>query len=132
MRAGLSPTFAAVLLKGVHPRQEERYQSPSELLEAVGQRPTRSGEGVRRQRRRNALGQVLQQPTPVQAQNHRAPVVPPPPVELPRPPQPSQGGRPRVPPEDLLPVSSGRDRLTALGWTGVVLLVGMIILLVAR
>ncbi len=136
LRAGLSPTFAEVLLKGVHPRPQERYQSASELLSALGQRPTHSDEAGRRQRRRNALGQLSQQPStpaPVQAQNQRAPVVPsPPPMDLPRPPQPSQGERRLVPPENVAPVAPGRDRLMALGWTTGVLLVGLLILLMAR
>lgn len=134
MRAGLSPTFAAILLKGVHPRPQERYQSASELLEALGQRPTRGDEGARRQRRRHASGQLPlpSTPTPVQVLKAHAPVVPTPPVEPPRPPYPSQGRKQRVPPEDLLPVAPGRDRLLALGWTSGVLLAGLIILLIAR
>jgi len=132
LRARLSPTFAAVLLKGVHPRQQERYQSPSELLEALGRYPTLRHDGGQRQRRRSALGQVPQQSVPVQAQNDRAPVVATTPMEPPRPAQPSQGGRQRIPSEDLLPVAPGHDRLTAFGWASAVLLVGMIILLVAR
>jgi hypothetical protein len=134
MRRGLSPTFAEALLKGVHPRPQERYLSPSELLEAMGQRPTRSDQGMRRQRRRSTLGQFPQPSTssPMQAQNHRAPVVPTPPVELPRQARPPQAGRHRVPPEDLSPVATDRDRLMAWGWISGVLLVGLIILLVAR
>ncbi len=132
MRAGLSPTFAAVLLKGVDPRPQERYQSASDLLEALGHRPTRSDEGRRRQRRRNAVGQLPPQPTPVQAQNQRVPMIPTPPVEPSRPAHPAQGRKQRVALEELSPVAPGRDRLTALGWTSGVLLVGLIILLLAR
>jgi len=133
MRAGLSPAFAEVLLKGVHPRSQERYQSVSELLEILGHRPTRSDEGAHRQRRRSALGQVAPQPTPAQAQNQRAPVISPlPPVEPFKPAYPVQGKDPRVSSEDLPPVAPGRDRLTALGWMSGVLLVGLIILLIAR
>jgi len=134
MCAGLSPTFATLLLKGVHPRPQERYQSVSELLEAMGQHPTRRDQGMRRQRRRSTLGQFPQQatPSPMQAQNHRAPVVPTPPVELPRRAHPPQGGRQRVSPEDLSPVAAGRDRLMAWGWISGVLLVGVLILLLAR
>ncbi len=135
IRATLSPPFAAVLLKGVHPRQQERYPSPSELLEAMGQRPARSDEEMRR-RRRNASRPVSQQPmrsSIVQVQNHRTSVVPSPPlVELPRTVQHLQARRWFAPPEILPPIPPGRDRLMALGWTGVVLLAGAIILLVAR
>jgi hypothetical protein len=133
MRAGLSPTFAEVLLKGVQPRPQERYQSASELLEILGHRPTRSDEERQQQRRRSMLGQVSPQPKPAQAQNHRAPVVPPPPLmEPPRPAHSAQGKNPRVSLEDLAPVAPGHDRLTALGWISGVLLVGLIILLMAR
>jgi hypothetical protein len=133
MRARLSPTLAVLLLKGVHPHQQERYQSASELLDAVGHRPTRSDEGGRRQRRRSTLGLVQSQPTPTQAQNHRAPVIlPPSPVEPFKPAHPEQGRNQRVSSEDLPSVTAGRDRLTALGWISGVLLVGLIILLMAR
>jgi hypothetical protein len=136
MRRGLSPTFVALLLKGVHPRPQERYQSASDLLEALGNRPTRSEEGERRQRRQNTVGQLPKPPStpaPVQAQSHRAPVAPaPPPVELSRSLSPSQGREQVAPPENLPLIAPGRDRLMALGWTSVVLLVGLIILLLAR
>jgi hypothetical protein len=133
MRAGLSPTFAEVLLKGVHPRPQERYRSASELLDALGQHPTRSDQEVRRQRRRSTLGQVALQPTPAEVQNQHAPVVPTPlPVESFRPAHPAQGRNQRVSSEGLPPVTAGRDRLTALGWISGVLLVGLIILLMAR
>ncbi|HEV2659489.1 MAG TPA: hypothetical protein VGU68_02755 [Ktedonobacteraceae bacterium] len=135
MRAGLSPTFAAILLKGVHPRPQERYQSASNLLEALGHRPTRSNEDVRRQRRRNASRHLPQPstPSPVQAQNQHAPIVlTSPSVEPSRPLSPAQGREQFVPSEDLPPVAPGRDRLTALGWTSGVLLVGLIMLLLAR
>ncbi len=132
MRRGLSPTFAEALLKGVHPRPQERYLSASELLDALGHRPTRSDQGARRQRRKSMLGQVALQSTLAQAQNHLAPVAPTPPVEPPRPAHPAQGRNKHVPLEDLSPVAPGRDRLTALGWISGVLLVGLIILLVAR
>jgi hypothetical protein len=131
MHAGHSPTFAALLLRGVHPRPQERYQSASDLLEALGHRPRRSDEGARRHRKHHALGQLSQPstPSPMQAQNQRAPVIPPPPpMDLPRALQQLQGERWLVLPE----VPPGRDRLTALGWTSGVLLVGLIILLIAR
>jgi len=136
MRAGLSPTFEAVLLKGIHPHPQERYPSASDLLEALGHRPTRSDEGGRRQRRQSALGQPSQQPStpsPAQIQNQRVPVVPPTrhmePLQVAQHPQ---EGRPVAPPEDLAPIAPGRDRLTALGWTSGVLLAGLIILQLAR
>jgi hypothetical protein len=132
MRRGLSPTFAEALLKGVHPRPQERYLSASEVLDALGHRPTRSDQGARRQRRKSMLGQVALQSTLAQAQNHLAPVAPTPPVEPPRPAHPAQGRNQHVPLEDLSPVAPGRDRLTALGWISGVLLVGLIILLMAR
>jgi len=136
MRAGLSPAFAEVLLKGIHPRPQERYQSASDLLEALGQRPTRSDEGGRRQRRQSALGQPSQQPStpsPAQVQTQRVPVAPPTRHMDPSPAaQHPQEGRPVAPLEDLAPVAPGRDRLTAVGWTSVVLLMGLIILLLAR
>lgn len=135
MRARLSPTFTEVLLKGVHPRPQERYQSPSELLASLGHRPTPSNEETQRQRRRNASRQLPQPATlsPMQAQNHHDPVVlTSPSVEPSRPLSPSQGREQLAPPEDLPLVAPGRDRLTALGWTSGVLLVGLIILLLAR
>jgi len=135
MRAGLSPTFAAILLKGVHPRPQERYQSASELLEALGHRPTPRNEEMRRQRRRNVSRHLPQPspPSPVQAQNQYASaVLTPPSVEPSRPLSLAQGREQFAPSEDLPPVAPGRDRLTALGWTSGVLLVGLIILMIAR
>jgi hypothetical protein len=136
MRAGLSPTFEAVLLKGIHPHPQERYPSASDLLEALGHRPTRSDEGGRRQRRQSALGQPSQQPStpsPAQAQNQHVLVAPPTRhMEPSTAAQHPQEGRPVAPLEDLAPVAPGRDRLMAVGWTGGVLLAGLIILLLAR
>jgi hypothetical protein len=136
MHAGLSPTFATALLKGIHPRSQERYQSASQLLEALGHLPTRSDEGARRQRRQSALGQPFQQPStpsPAHVQTQHVPVVPPtrymdPSIAAQHP----QEGRQVAPPEDLAPIAPGRDRLMAVEWTSGVLLVGLIILLLAR
>lgn len=81
MGAALSPTFAAILLKGVHPRAEVRYQQPSELVVALGRFPANRHEGARRQYRSSARAQIPQEPrsAAVSAQNRPVPVAPPPP-----------------------------------------------------
>jgi hypothetical protein len=70
MKAALSPTFAAILLKGIHPRTEMRYQHPSELVEALGRGANDRHEGVRWRPRSGALEQVPQEPLPASASTY--------------------------------------------------------------
>jgi hypothetical protein len=61
--ASLSATFAAVLLKGVHPQSEARYHHPSEIMRALGRKSDRTLEEEQRLRRRDTIRQRVQQAT---------------------------------------------------------------------
>ncbi len=130
----LSATFAAVLLKGIHPRMEMRYQSASEVLEALGRRTHDRPERSRQHRRSVALDRVAQGQTrsALLAQDAPGPVVPPPAVEPPRHPSPPPEWTLLPGAEDLPPFPPGQDRLMALVWTAGMLLAAMSILLMAR
>ena len=135
MSAKLSPTFAEILLKGIHPRAEVRYQQPSELVMALGRLTENRHEGSRRQYRGSAREQVPQEPpsAAVSAQGRPVPVAPPPlPVVAPMRQYPPQGETLLAPFEGLPPLPRSKETLLALLWAGGILLCTVSIVLVAR
>jgi|GEM_PF-3242885 serine/threonine protein kinase len=135
MNAALSPTFAEILLKGIHPRAEVRYQQPSELVMALGRLTENRREGSRRQYRGGAREQVPQEPpsAAVSAQARPVPVSPPPsPMVAPMRQYPPQGETLLAPFEGLPPLPRSKETLLALLWAGGILLCTVSIVLVAR
>ncbi len=133
MYTALSPTFAEILLKGVHPRAEVRYQQPSELIEALGRLTVGRHEGSQRQYRSIVREQVPQEPRPIAVSAQNYPIAsPPPPVGAPRQQQPPQEETLLTPLEDFSPLSRSKETLMTLLWAGGILLCTLSIVLIAR
>jgi hypothetical protein len=135
MSAALSPTFAAILLKGVHPRAEVRYQQPSELVAALKQLTGDRHEGARRQYRSSVHEQIPQEPRPsaVSGQGRPVPVAPPPtPIVSPRQQHPLPEKPLLTPLEDFPPLPRSKETLMALLWVGSILLCTVSVVLLTR
>jgi serine/threonine protein kinase len=133
--AGLSPRFTEILLKGVYPRAEARYQHPSELVEALQRSTNERQEGALRQYRSAAHEQVRREPVPsfMPAQEHPIPInLPTPPVMPPRQQHPFQRETPLISLEEFPPPPQGKETLATLLWTGSILLCTVVTVLIAR
>ncbi len=135
MSATLSPKFAEILLRGVHPSAEVRYQQPSELVAALKQLTGDRHEGARRQYRSSVHEQIPQKPWPsaVSGQGRPVPVAPPStPIVSPRQQHPLPEKALLTPLEDFPPLSRSKETLMALLWVGSILLCTVGIVLIAR
>lgn len=134
--AAISPTLTSVLLKGINPRSQERYQKPSEIINVLRGSANPEQRRSSQERRSTALPNTrigansqVQRPLPVS-----------PPVGAPVSPAQAQV-RPQddveeatlLPrPEDLPPLPQKLDSLAAMFWTVSILCATTVFLIIAR